>query len=229
MASAWLIDVSQPLCLCGLVRCLCGLAPSGVCACAQRCSHHLLRSVWTLSAYFLVQYSFCCGVSSHYVSRTHPPTLRGRSFPRAHHEMLYGLRRKHEQSFSARCTEPARCPVASKLSVVLASLPPPGTRREGTGGERVTPPVSARTAPPPATGPPPTAAPALNSTSPIITVFVFRLALASLAARALFALFARAAFVPLPHRLPHPIHPTLRPFPTPALPRWQLARVVEPQ
>jgi len=30
--------------------------------------------------------------------------------------MLYGLRRKKEQSLSARCTESARCPVASKLS-----------------------------------------------------------------------------------------------------------------
>jgi hypothetical protein len=32
-------------------------------------------------------------------------------------------RRKNEQSLSARCTEPARCPVASKPSVV-ARFPP---------------------------------------------------------------------------------------------------------
>jgi hypothetical protein len=57
-------------------------------------------------------------VSSHYVPRTHPPTLRRHFFPRARHEMLYALRRKKEQSLSARCTEPARCPVSCKLSVV---------------------------------------------------------------------------------------------------------------
>ncbi len=41
-------------------------------------------------------------------------------FTRPHWDVIrnYGLRRKKEQSLSARCTEPARCPVASKLNVV---------------------------------------------------------------------------------------------------------------
>jgi hypothetical protein len=74
-----------------------------------------------LVLYFLVLYSLCFVMFSHYVSRAHFPTLSGRSCPRARHEMLYGLRRKKEQSLSARCTEPARCTVASKLSIVTRS------------------------------------------------------------------------------------------------------------
>ena len=61
-----------------------------------------------------------------------PPTLRGPSCPRARHEILYGLRKKTEQSLSARCIESTRCPVASKLSVMnhrrfafLGDLPSP--------------------------------------------------------------------------------------------------------
>ena len=40
----------------------------------------------------LGQYSVCCGVSSHYVPRTHHPILHSHSCPRARHETLYGLR-----------------------------------------------------------------------------------------------------------------------------------------
>ena len=50
-----------------------------------------------LVLHFLVYYSLCGGVFSHYVSRTYPPTLRGRSCPRARHEMLYELRRKRNK------------------------------------------------------------------------------------------------------------------------------------
>jgi hypothetical protein len=67
---------------------------------------------------FLGLYSLCCGVSSHYVPRTHPPTLRSHSCPRARHEILYGLRGGKDQSLSVRCTEPARCTVSCKLSGV---------------------------------------------------------------------------------------------------------------
>jgi hypothetical protein len=75
-----------------------------------------------LVLYFLVLYSLCFVMFSHYVSRAHFPTLSGRSCPRARHEMLYGLRRKKEQSLSARCTEPARCTVSCKLSGVTRTL-----------------------------------------------------------------------------------------------------------
>ena len=54
-----------------------------------------------LALCFLILFCLCC-VSSHYVSRTHPPTFRRHFCPRARHEMLYGLRRKKEQSLSAR-------------------------------------------------------------------------------------------------------------------------------
>ena len=76
-----------------------------------------------LVLYFLVEYSLCCVVFSLLLSHTHPPTRRGRSCPRAR-EMFYGLRRKKEQSLSARCTESTRCPVVSMLSVVARSLLP---------------------------------------------------------------------------------------------------------
>ena len=61
-----------------------------------------------------------------------PPTLRGPSCARARYEITYRLRRKSEQSLSARCIESTRCPVASKLSVMnhrrfafLGDLPSP--------------------------------------------------------------------------------------------------------
>jgi hypothetical protein len=50
-----------------------------------------------------------------------PPSTLVPAHARARAEMLYGSRRKKEQSFSTRCTEPARCPVICKLGVVARS------------------------------------------------------------------------------------------------------------
>jgi hypothetical protein len=50
---------------------------------------HLLAGDSKGSSLALVLYSLCCVVLSHYVFRTHPPTLRRHFCPRARHEMLY--------------------------------------------------------------------------------------------------------------------------------------------
>jgi hypothetical protein len=75
---------------------------------------------------FFILYSLCC-VAPRFRPMYLAPTCRSlrRHFcPRARLVMLYWLGRLKEQSLSARCTEPVRCPVVCKLSVATRSPSP---------------------------------------------------------------------------------------------------------